>query len=215
MVREGAYLHLAPHIREVAALPASERVIKVGGHCWIGYPPAQAAMARLEHVFGLPPAIRQPNILIVGPTNNGKSTIAERFQRNNPLTESPDGEHQNIPVVVMQMPSSATIRRFYAALLAALGSPLTTYGSTDIREQMALRIMRQAGVRMLIIDELHNMLAGRPGQQREFLNLLRFIGNELRVPIVCLGTREAYLAIRSDDQLENRFEPIALPRWTD
>jgi hypothetical protein len=43
--------------------------------------------------------------------------------------------------------------------------------------------------------------------------LLRYLGNELRIPLVCLGTREAYLAIRSDDQLENRFEPFLLPPW--
>jgi len=28
-----------------------------------------------------------------------------------------------------------------------------------------------------------------------------------------LGTKDAYLAIRSDDQLENRFEPFILPKW--
>ena len=44
-------------------------------------------------------------------------------------------------------------------------------------------------------------------------NLLRFLGNELRIPLVGVGTRDAYLAIRSDDQLENRFEPMILPLW--
>ncbi|WP_455749600.1 TniB family NTP-binding protein [Nocardia fluminea] len=28
-----------------------------------------------------------------------------------------------------------------------------------------------------------------------------------------VGIRDAYLAIRSDDQLEHRFAPLALPRW--
>jgi len=32
---------------------------------------------------------------------------------------------------------------------------------------------------------------------------------------VGVGTREAYLAIRSDDQLENRFEPLTLPVWSE
>lgn len=41
--------------------------------------------------------------------------------------------------------------------------------------------------------------------------LLRFLGNELKIPIVGDGTRDAYLAIRSDDQLENRFAPFVLP----
>ena len=66
---------------------------------------------------------------------------------------------------------------------------------------------------MLVIDELHNVLAGNSVNRREFLNLLRFLGNELRIPLVGVGTRDAYLAIRSDDQLENRFEPMMLPVW--
>jgi hypothetical protein len=56
-------------------------------------------------------------------------------------------------------------------------------------------------------------LAGNAPRRREFLNVLRFLGNELRIPLVGVGTHEAYLAIRSDDQLENRFEPLVLPRW--
>ncbi|HEA7115965.1 TPA: TniB family NTP-binding protein, partial [Escherichia coli] len=66
---------------------------------------------------------------------------------------------------------------------------------------------------LLVIDELHNVLAGNSVNRREFLNLLRFLGNELRIPLVGVGTRDAYLAIRSDDQLENRFEPMMLPVW--
>jgi hypothetical protein len=82
-----------------------------------------------------------------------------------------------------------------------------------VLEQLALRLLREAGVRMLVIDELHDTLAGHGNARREFLNLLRFLGNELRIPLVGVGTREAYLAIRSDHQLENRFTPFALPRW--
>ena len=66
---------------------------------------------------------------------------------------------------------------------------------------------------MLVIDELHNIMAGTGNNRREFLNLLRFLGNELKVPMVGIGTKEAYMAIRSDDQLENRFEPMVLPLW--
>lgn len=65
----------------------------------------------------------------------------------------------------------------------------------------------------IVIDELHNVLSGTAPVRREFLNLLRFLGNELRIPLVGVGTRDAYLAIRSDDQLENRFEPLTLRRW--
>lgn len=66
-----------------------------------------------------------------------------------------------------------------------------------------------------MIDEIHNILAGRDNIRREFLNLLRYLGNELKITLVGVGTRDAYLAIRTDDQLENRFLPISLPLWGD
>ena len=99
------------------------------------------------------------------------------------------------------------------ALLAAMGAPLRPRPRLPEMEQLALALLRKVGVRMLVIDELHNVLAGNSVNRREFLNLLRFLGNELRIPLVGVGTREAYLAIRSDDQLENRFEPMLLPPW--
>lgn len=111
------------------------------------------------------------------------------------------------------MPSEPSVIRFYVALLAAMGAPLRPRPRLPEMEQLALALLRKVGVRMLVIDELHNVLAGNSVNRREFLNLLRFLGNELRIPLVGVGTRDAYLAIRSDDQLENRFEPMMLPVW--
>ena len=153
-----------------------------------------------------------PNLLLTGPTNNGKSMIIEKFRRSHSPVSHPDREE--IPVLVVQMPSDPSVGRFYTALLAATGAPLPArpYRLADL-EQLALRILRAADVRVLVIDELHNVLSGRGDRRREFLNLLRYLGNELRIPLVGAGTREAYLAIRADDQLENRFAPFTLPRW--
>jgi hypothetical protein len=139
--------------------------------------------------------------------------IAEKFHRAHPRRVSDDGEHEVIPVLMMQMPAEATANRLHTALQAALGTPVGFYGRHDVREALTLRLMRTVGVRMLVIDEVHNLLGTTARRQRELLNLLRFIGNDLRIPIVCLGIRDAYLAIRSDDQLENRFHPLLLPLW--
>ncbi|WP_171456962.1 methionine synthase [Acinetobacter baumannii] len=126
---------------------------------------------------------------------------------------SSDADQEHIPVLVVQMPSEPSVIRFYVALLAAMGAPLRPRPRLPEMEQLALALLRKVGVRMLVIDELHNVLAGNSVNRREFLNLLRFLGNELRIPLVGVGTRDAYLAIRSDDQLENRFEPMMLPVW--
>jgi hypothetical protein len=60
-----------------------------------------------------------PNLLLVGPTNNGKSMIVEKFRRTHPASSDADQEH--IPVLVVQMPSEPSVIRFYVALLAAMG----------------------------------------------------------------------------------------------
>jgi hypothetical protein len=206
--------HLGTDAGALALLPGVERLARLRMERWIGYTRANQALARLEALLADEPGkLRPQNILIVGPSNNGKTMIAEKFHRAHPQRVSDDGEHEVIPVLMLQMPAEATANRLHTALLVALGTPVGFYGRHDVREALTLRLMRTVGVRMLIIDEVHNLLGATARRQRELLNLLRFIGNDLRIPIVCLGIREAYLAIRSDDQLENRFHPLLLPLW--
>lgn len=203
--------HLTASAQRIAVLPSAERVAHVRADRWIGYTRASDALVRLEALFAWPQKQRMPNLLLIGPTNNGKSMIIEKFRRAHPSSSLPDREQ--IPVLVIQMPSEPTVIRFYVALLAAMGAPIRPRQRLAELEQVALELLRAVGVRVLIIDELHNVLSGTVPVRREFLNLLRFLGNELRIPLVGVGTRDAYLAIRSDDQLENRFEPFTLPRW--
>ena len=206
--------HLIPSAQKTAQLPGAERIARIRADRWIGYTQAQKALAKLEDLFTHPERQRMPNLLIVGPTNNGKTMLVEKFRRQHPVTTSDDGQTEQIPILAMQMPSDPTISRFYTMLLYSLNAPSFARRRVSDLEELSLRILRQVGLRMLVIDELHNVLAGSGPQQRQFLNLLRFLGNELRIPLVCVGTKEAYLAIRSDDQLENRFEPFSLPLWT-
>ena len=207
--------HLLPEARVVAELPDQERVDHIRSEeWWVGYRRAQAMLERLEDLFRHGPGqLRPPNLLILGPTNNGKSMIAEKFRRDHEAGPTRDADAETIPVVAVQMPTEPTVTRFYASLLSRLGAPTRPGLRKYDLEQILLRVLRGVKARALLIDELHNMLAGAPTARREFLNLLRWLGNELRIPLVGLGTRDAYIAIRSDPQLENRFEPLVLPLW--
>jgi hypothetical protein len=203
--------HLMPLARKIAMLPGVERIQRIRADRWIGYSKALETLKKLETLLNWPSKQRMPNLLIIGPTNNGKSMIIEKFRRTHPATSEPDAE--KIPVVSVQMPSEPSIKRFYSALLAAIGAPIHSRKHISELELHALNLLRAVKIQMLVIDELHNIIAGKGNSQREFLNLLRFLGNELRIPLVGIGTKEAYLAIRTDDQLENRFEPVVLPIW--
>jgi hypothetical protein len=197
--------HLLPHIRQVTTLSKEQRIIALQGDYWIGYTKAEEALNRMEELLSYPKKIRMPNMLLISPTNNGKSMIIEKFRRKHLPYTSENQNHEVIPVLTVQMPSNPSVRRFYTAILDALGVPAVIYSTTAKYESIAMKVMKATEVKILIVDELHNLLAGNNNVQREFLNVLRFIGNTMKIPIVGVGIKDAYLAIRSDDQLENRY----------
>lgn len=211
----GDYLHLQPSARAWADEDDAARVRRIRTDRWIAYARAEATLAAFDDVMSFPKRTRMPNLLLVGPTNNGKTMIVEKFRRAHPPTEAadaPDGV-ANIPMIRVQMPCGPDERRFFGAILDALGMQAWSSDTVAARQDLAVRLMRKTGLRLLVIDELHNVLSGVPMQQRRLLNLLRWIGNELQIPLVGVGTAEALRAIRSDDQLVNRFEPLPLPLW--
>lgn len=77
-----------------------------------------------------------------------------------------------------------------------------------------IHLFKELNIRLFIIDEIHHVLSGTPTKQRLFLNLLKYLSNELRISMVCCGTRDAFNVIQSDPQLANRFEPKVLPNWS-
>jgi chromosomal replication initiation ATPase DnaA len=81
----------------------------------------------------------------------------------------------------------------------------------SVRET-AFRLLR--GTRMLMIDEINSILVGSARQQRYFLQLLRFLSNELQVALVCAGVPEARMALFADPQLRSRFAEATLEPWT-
>lgn len=79
--------------------------------------------------------------------------------------------------------------------------------------ELAARILREVGAHVLVIDELNSVLGGTARQQRHFLQVLRFLSNELGVALVCTGVPEARHALRSDPELRSRFVDVELLPW--
>src|SRR5208337_861314 len=73
------------------------------------------------------------------------------------------------------------------------------------------RIMSRVGLRLLLIDDLHDIRGG--SGLASMLVQLREIGSVVGVSLGCFATRDIAYALRQDDQLANRFEVMTLPRW--
>ena len=213
---DGSYPHLFPQARALADAPAEIRIRRIRTDRWMGYARAEAALSAMEDLLTFPKRTRMPNLLLVGPSNNGKTMIVEKFRREHLRGAEADLREDaiSVPVLKVQMPPAPDERRFFSAVLEALGAPDRSNDRLAAKQDMAMRMLRATSVRMLVIDEVHNILSGSRDQQRRFLNLLRWLGNELQIPLVAVGTTEALRAIQSDDQLANRFTPFSLPPWT-
>lgn len=205
--------HLNESTRAILDLPLSERIEYIRSPRWIGYPRAKQIQAKLDDLLTYPKSHRMPNLLIVGDTNNGKTMLVQRFRSLHPATERKEDGGANVPVLDIQAPPLPDENRFYGAILDRLFSPYSTNGRVERRQAQAIRLLQYVGLKMLIIDEIHHVLAGNLNKQRAFLNVIKYLGNELQVPIVAVGTRDAFQALHSDPQLANRFEPVLLPRW--
>jgi len=212
---DDAYPHLHPSAQSWADEPALDRIRRIRTDRWIEYARAESALEKMEDLLAYPQRMRMPNMLLVGPTNNGKTMIVEKFRREHPQQLFGTGYVALVPVLKIQMPAGPDEYRFLSAIVETLAMDRAASARLAVLQSQVLETMRRKQTRMLVVDELHNILSGTPPQQRRLLNLIRWLGNELQIPLIGVGTVEALRAVQSDDQLANRFEPFALPLWGD
>ena len=205
--------HLIEPARRKLELPDAERIAAIKSERWIGYTRAKQILDKLEDLMVHPKTTRMPNILLVGDTNNGKSTIVRRFEQMHPRNDDPNSDSAHVPVLVVQAPPVPDEGRFYNAILESIYAPFRPAGRLDQRQYQTLKLLRMVETRVLVIDEIHHVLAGSTNRQRTFLNTVKYLGNELQISIVGVGTHDAFNAINTDPQLSNRFEPAVLKPW--
>ncbi len=208
-----ALSHLAEGYREQALWPDKERIAWIRTDRWLGFPKADAVRTMLYELLEQPPRTRMPCLLVFGKTGMGKSHIVERFAEENPRSFDKATGVTTIPVVAVQVPPEPTMDEFYSELLVELGAEFA--GSSDLKRarQLTRRLMGEVGARMLILDEINHMLACTPRQQRIFLNTIRYLANDLSIPLICTGNHEARAALLTDAALADRFDMLELVRW--
>ncbi len=207
--------HLTPLAAALLHEPPERRIRAILGERWVLYPRAKQALGVLNRLMSLPRTTRMPSIAIYGDSGMGKTMLMERFCSDHPARFDPEAGVERTPVLALQMAGKPGERRLYVQLLAALGLPPPgSRASVVDLEQSALRLMRAIGVQVLVIDEVHNILAGSQREQRVVLNTLRYLSNELKLSLVCFGVAEAREAISGDVQLARRFDEFSLRRWS-
>ena len=115
-------------------------------------------------------------------------------------------------MLVVQMPSGAVrdpLLRRAARRDGRAAAPTPTVAGNGATGSA---LLRKVGVRMLVIDELHSVLAGNSVNRREFSTCCA--SSATNCASCWLGRHARRLPSHPpDDQLENRFEPMMPPVW--
>jgi hypothetical protein len=212
----GGYEHLHPQVRATADLDNATRIARIRAERWIEYPAVARALEVLQETFEQPLRDRMENVLLIGESGMGKTMLVTKFERANAVAEDVAAGVRRRPVVVVLMPPDPTPGEFFDRLLTTLGAPSLKVGrgaKPEQRREVATAILREISTRVLVIDEINSILAGTARQQRLFLQLLRFLSNDLKMALICVGVPEARHALLSDAQLRSRFCDIELPLW--
>lgn len=214
MADDPRYPHLSPKAAKVVDFDNDTRIAFISNDRFVPHTRAEEILGELESLYRLENAIRPQGRLLIGHPLMGKSTIKEEFLRRHPASDNPDGEAAIVPVVSVQFPEVAK-EGIYPEILAALNAKLPKGAKTQEIRQDTVDFLRRIGMRMLLIDEFHNILEGSALVQRKGLNSIKYLMNELRRPVVVIGTRDLLNAIQSDEQISTRLKPLVLPRFND
>jgi len=205
--------HLSSESREEAHLPSEERIRRIQAERWIGYERAETILGRLDELLQYPQRDRMPCLLLHADTGMGKTKLLRKFRRTHPPVFDSAVGVQKMQIVAMQMPPEPDEKSFYTQLLSSLDARVRTSMNVHQMRHIVRDLLGFVGARMLIIDEVHTLLASTYRQQRILLNTLRYMANELRIPLICAGTSDAKIALTTDEQLADRFEAYDLPLW--
>lgn len=207
--------HVHPDFRHIMLLTDQERIDFLDQPRWVGYQQARTILDTLHGLLRKPTKPRMPNLLIVGEPNNGKTTIIRNFYNDagKGFVEE-DGDVRAVkPVILAEAPPSADEKGLYISILEKFYAPYRHSDPASKLRFQVLHLMRSCRVRMLIIDEFHSLLTGPSHKQREVMNTIKLMCNELAIPIIGVGTREAVRVLHTDDQHASRFDVMALPLW--
>jgi type II secretory pathway predicted ATPase ExeA len=167
----------------------------------------------LDELLEYPQRDRMPWLLLHAATGMGTTKLLRKFRRTHPSVFDSTVGVQKMQIVAMQMPPEPDEKSFYTQLLSSLDAPVRTSMNVHQMRHIVRDLLRFVGARMLIIDEVHTLLASTYRQQRILLNTLRYMANALRIPLICAGTSDAKIALTTDEQLADRFEAYDLPLW--
>lgn len=169
----------------------------------------QLLLSRVMH----PNLYRPIGALILGEPGNGKSFLLRDLKKQVMARQAGEGFPEFLPAISFDAPPGATRNLVFYALAEAVGMPLPARGIADRFIPQLRKTLHQRQVRVILVDELNNLLSGSEASQRKILDDLKSFTNTLGFPCILAGTPKSITVFQDDRQYLSRWPPILLPIW--
>lgn len=206
-----------------------ERIEYINKEYWIDYPVAQNILDKMEDIFKYGYGqTRYISALLVGSSNNGKTSLLKQFLKKHPpydynlegerpdwITDEFFDKYTGIgrPVIYIISPTEPSETRLYSIILEQLNVPYKARDTLDTKAKLVEYYLRALNVKVLVIDEIHNILNGSPAKQRQIMSAIRDLSSTLTMPVMLSGVKEALRAVNTEDQISSRYRPQYLTKW--
>ncbi len=204
--------------QDPAELEKDARIRRLARPYWIGYTRAIEIRNRIERLLDMPYSDRITSCAIISPSYNGKTSILRHIQRRHnilPPLEQLGSSRQDIkiPVFFLQAPPVPDEDRLLEALLRKLQVQGSPRESPERKLSRIQAVFAGLGVKLLALDEFGFYQAVGPERQRRALNALKYISNDLKIPIVLASVEAGLSILTTNSELSNRFPAEQLPLW--
>ncbi|MGE4419582.1 MAG: TniB family NTP-binding protein [Sulfurimonas sp.] len=223
------HIELTEETKKILGRSDEERIKYINEEYWIDYPIAQNILEKMEDIYNFGYGkTRYISILLVGGSNNGKTSLLKQFlEKHPPYDYNIDGEQPDWitddffdkytgigrPVLYVISPTEPSESRLYSIILEQLNIPYKTRDSLDVKAKLVEYYLKALNVRVLIIDEIHNILNGSPARQKQIMSAIRDLSSKLKMPVILAGVKEALRAVNTEDQISSRYRPEYLTKW--
>jgi len=153
--------HLLPQVIERLNDNNTQRIKFIQKEKWIPYPKAHNILRQMDLLLDHPKKSRMPSMLLVGNTNNGKTSLVKKFlATHSPKQGDTWQETTEIPVICVQAPFTTNVSDLYSEILEQFAVPYKNTDKSAKKEQLIKYYCGLCKLKVLIIDEIHNILTG-------------------------------------------------------
>jgi energy-coupling factor transporter ATP-binding protein EcfA2 len=172
---------------------------------YLEFPPFVSAFNEIDRLVQL---YRQTGVahhlLVTGESGTGKTTLCKALADRYPRSSVP--ERDIVPVLIVPIPPAATIASVAEAMLARLGDPSPSTGTSSAKTARAVHLARACSIELLMFDEANHIQdRGQSPTQYMVGDWLKSLMDNIQVPTVLLGLPRVNDLLRVNEQLRRRF----------